>query len=194
MTLPTVESLHRAEQGRDAARSFYKTMESRNPTAGMVAKVCRGRKIPKGTEGKLLGWGSNEYGEWVRLDINGETVFTAMRNVCFPSLMEAIDAASNSLASHENVYHDALVAAQGVIDLNRPIATHKTEQHAYSDTGCCDYAVPEDASNELIQACLNMLDPRGSSWGALRWSGGSSLKERVSPTVARVNHYTCLCD
>lgn len=163
---------------------------------GMRAKVIRGRKVPIGTTGTLEGWGESQYGDWVRLNIAGETVFMARHNVTFPSRDRDYEEAVAEANYSQDVYRDMLrdaVTFSG-LNLSAPLAKCDYRQNAYDDTSISDYAVNAACSDELLQFLIGELDPAQSSWGMLRWSGGSSLVERVSPTVARIQSVVRLCD
>lgn len=67
----------RAErEARDAA------IEAATPSRGKTVKVVRGRKVAKGTVGRVFWYGEGQWGWSVGLELNdGTRVFTAARNV-----------------------------------------------------------------------------------------------------------------
>lgn len=163
---------------------------------GTLVEVVRGRKVPVGTKGKLLGWGDGQYGPWVRIEVNGEQVFVSQRNVRFPEIDAMLDSAHREAEQAGEQYASAIAAMRHTVglDLSKPLSKGNLSQFAYSDSFVADYAVNPEASDELVRFMLGVLDPPQSSWGQLRWSGGSSLVERVSPDVVRVSSITCICD
>jgi hypothetical protein len=163
---------------------------------GLRVEVTRGRKVPVGTIGTLMGWGESQYGHWVRIQTEDGLTFCNERNVTFPELDAQRKAAYDRLEDARNNFRARLDQAKAYtgLDLSKPFPGGKNSQHSYSDTYVADYFVNPEASDELVTLMVSLLDPPGSSWGALRWSGGSSVVHRLAPDRVTICSTTCLCD
>jgi len=81
-TIAKAEEARMARERRNAERARREAEEeARRPGHGKTVKVVRGRKVPKGTVGKVFWFGETRYGWRVGLEVNGERVFTDARNV-----------------------------------------------------------------------------------------------------------------
>lgn len=66
----------------EADRKYRAEQELKTPRRGKVVRVVRGRKIPKGTEGRVFWYGRNNYGWGVGIELaDGSKVFTNPNNV-----------------------------------------------------------------------------------------------------------------
>lgn len=190
--------LRGAKYAAEAAATRAKKLDTGDMRQrGMIVVVTRGKKLPKGTTGTLSRWGESQYGHWVCIKTeDGVETMMNERNVTYPKLdtdREATYAMQEAtMATYRQMLAEA-VAFTG-LDLKTPINKGEYRQHAWSDTFEAEYACNAEASDELLSTVINLLDSPGSSWGALRWSGGSSLSARVSPTVVRVMSSTNICD
>lgn len=192
LSVDTIKAAAReADKHARALKSFDNSLEQ-----GMTVEVIKGRKIAIGTTGTLEGWGSNEFGQWVRVKVaNGNTFFTSMRNVTFPDLNKAIDALSEASQAAMRAYRDRLDEAVSFCGIDLRAGTKvASDMHAYSDSYVADYACNPMASRALLDLVVRHLDPPGSSWGALRWSGGSTIISQPEANVVRIQSITCLCD
>lgn len=191
--------LHMAEVAKAAAEAQYRRTkkDTEYPERGEAVEVVRGRKIPVGTKGKLISTGESQYGHWVRFTTEaGEDVLTNAGNVVFPHIAarreEAWKAEEKATADYRAVLAEAVKFVN--IDLANPVERGRTQQHAYSDTTESTYACNPEATDEEVKAVVAAMDPRGSSWGALRWSGGSSVSSRPAPDRVVVFSSVSLCD
>lgn len=65
-----------------AQRKYEHEQELLIPRRGKVVRVVKGRKVPKGTEGRVFWYGTTQYGRSVGIELNdGTKVFTAEYNV-----------------------------------------------------------------------------------------------------------------
>lgn len=193
------QALRDAGTAKYAAERAYKDAQRDNttPDRGEAVEVVRGRKVPVGTKGKLISTGESQYGSWVRFTTEaGESIIINAYNVRFPNMAErsreAFDAEQKAIKDYRAVVAQA--AAFVGLDLSKPLEVGRTQQHSYSDSSEATYAVNPEATDADITAVINVLDPSGSSWGALRWSGGSSLVSRPAFDRVVIRSTTCLCD
>lgn len=194
MTL-TVEALRLAREANYNAAQALK--RERYPEKGDKVVVVRGRKIPKGTEATLDGWGENDFGHYVRLIMaDGQTVFTARHNVSFVRCDAEHEAAVAEAKTAARAYHAMLSEAVTLagVDLSKPLeGTGKLQQLSYSDLYEADYACNPECPDDILSYVVGALDPATSSWGKLRWSTGSSVVSR-NGGIVRVLSGTGLCD
>lgn len=192
--------LSMAYSAKCAAEAAYRRVskDTEYPDRGEAVEVVRGRKIKVGTKGKLISTGKSEYGSWVRFTTEaGDDVITNASNVTYPNLHDRREAAYQAevkaVADYRAVLAEATVFVG--VDLSKPIeGTGVYHQHAYSDTHEAQYACNPEADLDTLRAVVGALDPRGSSWGALRWSTGSSVTGRPAPDRISVISGTGLCD
>lgn len=191
-----VSNLALAKRAAYAAAKAVKLVDQREPEGSMEFTVVRGRKFPHGMTAKAEAIGNGEFGPWVRFTNEGRTQFISLRNVDWPAMTIAREAAY----ADANDAEEALRAARKVIvemaglDLTKPKeASGKLSQHSWSDSYVADYDCNPDAPDDVLRAALEVLDPPASSWGRLRWSQGSSLTARNGGTATITSH-TGICD
>lgn len=154
--------------------------------------VCGGRKLPHGSNVILLSWGEGAYGGWVRVQpAEGEAVFLSRHHVRFPTREQSLSIGIGMQARARDAAQ-AIVNAAG-IDLTKPVETSTARMNAYSDDSEAVYACNPDVDIDVIKVALEILDPPQSSWGALRWSLGSSVVSRDGDRVT-VRSSTGICD
>ena len=177
------------------AKADLKALDSWEPQRGMEFRVVRGRKFPIGTVADADFVGSNDFGAYVRFTIDGQTQFIAARNVEWPAYNMRHDTAVEAMNAAEKGLREArkTVVDLAGIDLSKAKERGKLSQMAYNDSYVADYDCNPDAPDAILRAALDILDPPQSSWGALRWSQGSSIQHRDGGTVTIVS-YTGICD
>lgn len=190
-----VSNLRLAARALSEARHVSKCLDKWEPRSGMTFKVIRGRKHPIGLTGVADFVGENDYGPYVRFTIDGQSQFTALRNVEWPEYIIKREAAHANLDDAEAAMKatSQLVVSMAGIDLSKPLDRGTLRQYAYNDSYEAVYACNPDAPDAVLQAALGVLDPPQSSWGALRWSQGSSLTRREGATCT-VHSSTGICD
>lgn len=66
----------------EAKRMAELEREAKTPRKGRLVRVVRGRKVPKGTEGRVFWYDMNQWGWSCGIELqNGERVFTSASNV-----------------------------------------------------------------------------------------------------------------
>ncbi len=184
-----------AERALRVAKQAEKALDSWSSYRGAEFKVVRGRKFPIGTVARADFIGSNDFGPYVRFTLNGQTQFISERNVEWPEFTVKREAVYADLNAAEEAVKAArrLVVEMAGIDLSKPLERGKLSQMAYSDSYVAEYACNADAPDDVLRAAVDILDPPQSSWGALRWSQGSSIQSRDGGTVT-IASYTGICD
>lgn len=174
-----------AERTMYEAKKAKKALDSWEPLAGMSFKVIRGRKFPIGTTARADAIGEKFYGPYVRFTLDGQIQFISLRNVEWPAyeakrnvMYDVIDAAEEAVKAASST-----IVEMAGIDLKKPLEKGTLTQREYTDSYTARYACNPDAPTEVLQAALEIMDPEQSSWGALRWSRGSSIISRDGGTV-----------
>lgn len=190
-----VSNLALAKRAAGAAARAAKLVDQREPEGSMEFTVVRGRKFPHGLTAKAEAIGNGEYGPWVRFTLDGRVQFISLRNVDWPAMTIAREAAYAEANDSEEALRAArkLIVEMAGIDLTKGRPGGKLSQMAWSDSYVADYDCNPDAPDDVLRAALEVLDPPESSWGRLRWSQGSSLTARNGGTVTVTSH-TGLCD
>jgi hypothetical protein len=187
--------LRHAERAAHEAKLAIKALDSWEPMRGSEFKVIRGRKFPIGMVARADFIGTNDFGQYVRFTHDGQTAFIAARNVEWPDYIIRHEAAMTAMNKAEEQVREArkTVVTFAGIDLSKAKERGKLSQMAYSDSYVADYDCNPDAPDAILRAALDILDPPQSSWGALRWSQGSSIQSRNGGTVT-IASYTGICD
>jgi hypothetical protein len=184
-----------AVEAAKAAADIVRNRESH--PVGLRVRVVKGRKLPKGSHFVVQRAGEGRYGKWVQTP---EGVFVDRYNV---EIDDPLFAAAVADAARADVHVDDLtreikaeeariIAAAG-IDLSKR-DNRTLRQGAWRDYDEYDTVCSPLADDDLIRAALAYADPQGSSWGALRWSCGTSLVERIAPDRIRVCAQTGIAD
>lgn len=191
----TLTNLRDAEDEWYQAKKDVQRAEREEPDVGMTFRVVRGRKFPAGMTARATAFGTGEFGAWVRFIHEGQTQFISRRNVVWPAIDEAREeaytAANDAEAAVLNLRK--IVVEMAGIDLSVPLRTVRAEMAAYSDNYIREYACNPEAPDDVLRQALRILDPPESSWGQLRWSGGSTLHTRRGGVV-EVYSSIRLCD
>lgn len=185
-----------AKASREAACDRIHAL--RDNLRGLLVRVDKGRKIPKGSTFVVQQHGEGRYGEWVRTP---EGLFIDRANVTpiDPKWAEACAAYDAAIAALERLEDNirsveaAIIAAAG-FDIRHPVRKVEYRQEAWSDVSINEYACNPDADDELLRIAVQLADPGQSSWGNLRWSRGSSVVERPAPDRVIVHSSTGLAD
>jgi hypothetical protein len=113
LTQTAVASDAAKEQGRtdlilsliEEERERLKTERYENPRKGQTTKVVRGRKVPVGTEGKLIWVGQTKFGKRVGFKDASETVYwTAWGNIEFTDPVDEAAVLANAKKRYAETY------------------------------------------------------------------------------------------
>lgn len=192
-----------AQSAYDAAAKEYNDM--RLYPRGLRVVVTKGRKFPKGNVATVQKCGENGYGRWCFILCDDQSEgFIALDNltICDDQFAMATQRLDNATALLRDAEHDlrwaqaeykAAVVGKAGIDLAVRIDP-KLEQAAWRDYERFLTPCNAAASDAEINDALRLLDPMGNSWGALRWSCGTQMIERVAPDMVRVERTVGIAD